>query len=108
MADRGDHRRPATGGAPAPVLTTPGPHRSAARPGARRRHRVGLPEATVPDVGSSRVQSAVDKLAGAGLLVTLAYVPSSSPLGTAVAESPSAGSSAPAESQVIVYTGAAG
>jgi hypothetical protein len=56
----------------------------------------------VPDVGSSRVQGAVDKLRSSGLLVTLAYVPNDLPLGTVVAQSPSAGVSAPAESHVTL------
>src|SRR5262249_53575549 len=58
--------------------------------------------ASVPAAGSSRVQSAVDALARAGLLVTPAYVPSSSEFGTVVAQSPSAGSSAPAGSHVTL------
>jgi hypothetical protein len=57
---------------------------------------------SVPDVGSSRVQEAVDRLASSGLLVTLAYVPNDLSLGTVVAESPSAGNSAPSGSHVTL------
>jgi beta-lactam-binding protein with PASTA domain len=57
---------------------------------------------SVPDLGSSRVQGAVDRLASSGLLVTLAYVPNELPLGTVVAESPSGGDSAPTGSHVTL------
>jgi hypothetical protein len=57
---------------------------------------------SVPDVGSSRVQAAVDRLASSGLLITLAYVPNELPLGTVVAESPSGGDSAPTGSHVTL------
>jgi hypothetical protein len=56
----------------------------------------------VPDVGSFRVQPAVDRLRSSGLLVTLAYVPDDQPLGTVVDQSPSGGTSAAAESHVTL------
>jgi len=57
---------------------------------------------SVPDVGSSQAQSAIQQLNSAGLLVTLAYVPNDQPLGTVVAESPQAGSSAQTGSHVTL------
>jgi hypothetical protein len=57
---------------------------------------------SVPDVGSSQAQSAIQKLNSAGLLVTLAYVPNDQPLGTVVAESPQAGTSAQTGSHITL------
>jgi hypothetical protein len=57
---------------------------------------------SVPDVGNAEGQDAVQRLNAAGLLVTLAYVPSNTPLGTVVAESPQAGASAQTGSHVTV------
>jgi len=48
------------------------------------------------------VQSAAASLAKAGFLVTVAYVPGTDPLGSILAESPDAGSSAPTTAHVTI------
>lgn len=57
--------------------------------------------ATVPTL-SGELQPALQRLDAAGLVASLAYVPGTQPLGTVVAQSPAASSSAPAGSQVTV------
>jgi len=56
----------------------------------------------VPDVGSAQARDAVQKLNAAGLLATIAYVPSDQPLGTVVAESPQPGTSSSTGSHVTL------
>jgi beta-lactam-binding protein with PASTA domain len=57
---------------------------------------------TVPSVTGETVQGAAESLSRAGFLVSVAYVPGTSSLGTVTAESPSAGDPAPAVSHVTV------
>ena len=58
---------------------------------------------SVPDVGTgSAARDAVQKLNAAGLLATIAYVPSDQPFGTVVAESPQAGASSSTGSHVTL------
>jgi serine/threonine-protein kinase len=58
--------------------------------------------ASVPDVTSSDLRSAVQELNGAGFLASIQYVPGEDPLGTIVAQSPTGGSSAKTRSHVTV------
>jgi beta-lactam-binding protein with PASTA domain len=56
---------------------------------------------SVPEL-SGEVKAAAQRLAGAGLLVSIQYVPSDEPLGTVVAQSPSPGSTAQAGAHVTL------
>jgi hypothetical protein len=58
--------------------------------------------ATVPDVGSSTEQQAADKLSAAGILPSLAFVPSSDPLGTVEQQAKPAGTVLPYHAHVQV------
>ena len=57
---------------------------------------------TVPDVSGNQAQSAAQALGRAGFPVSIAYVPGTDPLGTILAESPSAGSTAPTTAHVTI------
>jgi hypothetical protein len=57
--------------------------------------------ATVPSL-SGKLQSALQQLRNAGFQASVAYVPSSEPSGTVVAQSPAGGATAPASSHVTV------
>jgi eukaryotic-like serine/threonine-protein kinase len=61
--------------------------------------------AQVPSL-SGEVQTAVQRLGQEGFHASVAYVPGSQPLGTVVAQSPSAGATAPRGSQVTVNVSA--
>ncbi|HEY3920635.1 MAG TPA: PASTA domain-containing protein [Gaiellaceae bacterium] len=56
---------------------------------------------TVPHLSGS-LSGALDAVHGAGLAAVVHYVPSSEPFGTVVAQSPSPGATAPANSQVTI------
>ena len=57
--------------------------------------------ASVPSL-SGKLQPALQQLDTAGFVASIAYVPSTEPLGTVVAQSPQSGSTAPTRSQVTV------
>jgi len=58
--------------------------------------------ASVPDVSGNQVQAAAQSLGAAGFPVSIAYVPSTEPLGTVVAQSPGAGTSEPTTAHVTI------
>jgi serine/threonine-protein kinase len=58
--------------------------------------------ATVPDLSGTDVKAAAQALDGAHLRASIQYVPGTDPLGTVIAQSPSAGATAPANSHVTV------
>jgi beta-lactam-binding protein with PASTA domain len=58
--------------------------------------------ADVPDVSGQQVKAAASTIARTGFLVTVAYVPGDDPLGTILAESPSAGATAPTTAHITI------